>query len=95
MKRFRKRIDSLLGKLSFLQKFVLLFLCGIVIPMVVQNGVYYWQTEKNIQEDMLDKINEALSDKAVKISGALTDALSITRNHYSNELLYQIGRAHV
>lgn len=89
MKRFRKRIDSLLGKLSFLQKFVLLFLCGIVIPMVVQNGVYYWQTEKNIQEDMLDKINEALSDKAVKISGALTDALSITRNHYSNELLYQ------
>ncbi len=88
-KRFRKQIDAVLGKLSFLQKFVLLFLCGIVIPTAVQNGVYYWQTEKNIQEEMLDKINEAMDDKAVKISRALSDALSITRNHYSNELLYQ------
>lgn len=89
MKRFRKWLDRILERLTFLQKFALLFLCGMVIPMVVQNGVYYWQTEKNIQEDMLDKINEALDDKADKISGTLAGALSIARNYYSNEILYR------
>lgn len=89
MGRFRKWIDRFLGRLTFLQKFAILFLCGFALPMVVQNMVSYWQTEKNIQKDMLDKIDEALDDKADKISGTLAGALSVVRNYYSNEILYQ------
>ncbi len=89
MKRLRKWLDDGLGRLSFLQKFILLFCCGIVLPMVVQNGVYYWQTEKNIQEEMLGKINEAMGDKAQKLSETLTGALTVVRSYRDNEILYR------
>lgn len=89
MTGFRRRTDRFLGRLTFLQKFGILFLFGLALPMAVQNVVYYWQTEKNIQEDMLDKIDEALDDKAEKISGTLSGVLSVAHNYYSNELLYR------
>jgi len=89
MGKIGKRIDRTISRLSFLQKFILLFICGVVIPMVVQDLVYYWQTEKNIQEEMLSKINEAMDNKAEKLSGMLGGALSLVRNYYGNEMLYQ------
>lgn len=89
MKEMRKQLDGILGRLSFLQKFVLLFLVGVVMPMVLQNVVYYWQTEKNIQEEMLNKINEAVDDKAQKISDTLAGALSVVRSYNDNEILYR------
>lgn len=89
MTGFRRWTDRFLGRLTFLQKFGILFLFGLALPMAVQNVVYYWQTEKNIQEDMLDKIDEALDDKAEKISGTLSGVLSVAHNYYSNELLYR------
>lgn len=89
MRSFRKWLDKILGRISFLQKFALLFLVGVVMPMVLQNVVYYWQTEKNIQEEMLDKINEAVDDKAQKISDTLSGALSVVRNYNDNEILYR------
>lgn len=85
----RKRIDTFFNRLSFLQKFILLFVCGVVIPMGIQNLVYYWQTEKNIQEEMLEKIDEAMDDKADKISGVLSGAVSLVRSYGSNEMLYR------
>ncbi len=85
----RKRIDTFFNRLSFLQKFILLFICGVVIPMGIQNLVYYWQTEKNIQEEMLEKIDEAMDDKADKISGALSGAVSLIRSYSGNEMLYR------
>ncbi|WP_455620237.1 sensor histidine kinase [Eisenbergiella sp.] len=88
----KKKIISFnyfLNNLSFTKKFVLLFICGIVVPMLVQNMVYYLQTEKNIQEEMLEKINEAMDDKAEKINTILSDALSLAKGYYNNETLYQ------
>lgn len=89
MRSFRKWLGGILGRISFLQKFALLFLVGVVMPMVLQNVVYYWQTEKNIQKEMLDKINEAVDDKAQKISDTLSGALSVVRNYNDNEILYR------
>lgn len=74
---------------SFLQKILFLFLGGVLIPMLILNVVYYRQTEVNIQEEMLAKINEALDDKAGKINGALSGVLSLAGNYYNNEMLYQ------
>lgn len=89
MRKEGNLIDKLTNKLSFLQKFILLFICGVVIPMVVQNLVYYWQTEKNVQEEMLGKLNEAMDDKAEKLSGILEGALTLVRSYYGNEMLYR------
>lgn len=44
---------------------------------------------KNIQKEMLDKINEAVDDKAQKISDTLSRALSVVRNYNDNEILYR------
>lgn len=57
--------------------------------MLVQNVVYYWQTEKNIQEEMLQKADEAMDDKAEKINGSLSGILSLARTYYNNETLYR------
>lgn len=89
MNKIRKQLEGIFGRLSFLQKFVLLFLVGVVMPMVLQNVVYYWQTEKNIQEEMLNKINEAVDDKAQKISDTLAGALSVVRSYNDSEILYR------
>lgn len=85
----KKIMDSFFNRLSFTEKFIILFLCGIVIPMLVQNVVYYWQTEKNIQEEMLQKADEAMDDKAEKINGSLSGILSLARTYYNNETLYR------
>lgn len=79
----------MIRRFSFLQKMLFLFLCGVMIPMLILNVVYYRQTEVNIQEEMLDKIDEALDDKAEKIAGALSGVLSLAGNYYSNEMLYR------
>nr|WP_300858935.1 sensor histidine kinase [uncultured Acetatifactor sp.] len=68
---------------------MILFLGGVMIPMLILNVVYYRQTEVNIQEEMLEKINEALDDKAEKIAGALSGVLSLAGNYYNNEMLYR------
>lgn len=76
-------------KSSFLQKFIFLFLCGALIPMLILNGVYYRQTEANVQEEMLEKIDEALDDKSGKLARSLAGVISLARNYYSNEMLYR------
>ncbi|MCI9144532.1 MAG: sensor histidine kinase [Lachnospiraceae bacterium] len=74
---------------SFLQKILILFLCGVMIPMLIQNVVYYRQTEANIQKEMLEKIDEALDDKTEKITGELGGILSLAGSYYNNEMLYR------
>ncbi|MCR2046705.1 sensor histidine kinase [Acetatifactor muris] len=79
----------MIRRYTFLQKILILFLGGVMIPMLILNVVYYRQTEVNIQEEMLEKINEALDDKAEKIAGALSGVLSLAGNYYNNEMLYR------
>ncbi|MCI8286600.1 MAG: sensor histidine kinase [Lachnospiraceae bacterium] len=79
----------MIRRYTFLQKKLILFLGGVMIPMLILNVVYYRQTEVNIQEEMLEKINEALDDKAEKIAGALSGVLSLAGNYYNNEMLYR------
>lgn len=89
MKKIRKSLKYFLDNLSFAQKFIILFLCVIVIPMVIQDIVYYKQTEKRIQEEMLGKINETLDDKAEKLNTFLSETIYLAKEYYNNETLYQ------
>lgn len=82
------RLNLFLNRLSFVRKFVLLFIFSIAFPVLIQNIVYYRQTEKNIQEEMLGKIDEALDDKAEKLNVMFSDILSLAREYYKNENLY-------
>ena len=81
----------MIRRYTFLQKILILFLGGVMIPMLILNVVYYRQTEVNIQEEMLEKINEALDDKAEKIAGALSVSGRIAQNLYGQQYLSVSG----
>lgn len=83
-----RRLNRFLNKLPFVRKFILLFIFSIAFPVLIQNTIYYWQTEKNIQEEMRGKIDEALDDKAEKLNVMFSDILSLAREYYKNENLY-------
>lgn len=89
MKTLLHKIDSFFNGMAFVKKCFLLFLFSAVIPLVVQNVVYYWQTERKIQEEMLQKINEGMDDKADKINSALSEILFLARSYERNEMLYE------
>ena len=76
MKKFRKTLETIFYRRTFLQKFIFFFLCGVLFPMLFQNLVYYRQTEVNVQEEVLEKIDEAMDDKAAKLEGSLADVLT-------------------
>lgn len=89
MKTLLHKIDSFFNSMAFVQKCILLFLFSAVIPLAVQNVVYYWQTERKIQEEMLEKIDEGMDDKADKINSALSEILFLARSYERNEMLYE------
>lgn len=89
MKKLKTSINHFFNNLSFKKKFICLFLCGIAIPMLILNIVYYWQTEKNVQEELLGKINDAMDDKAERINNTLSDTLSLVKGYYDNETIYR------
>lgn len=89
MNKVGKTLKIIFYRSTFLQKFIFLFLCGVLIPMLFQNLVYYRQTEENVQQEMLEKIDEAMDDKAGKLESSLAGVLTLARNYYSNEMLYQ------
>lgn len=89
MKKFTIIFNRFFNSLSFKKKFIGLFSCGIAIPMLILNIVYYWQTEKNVQEEILGKINDAMDDKAERINNMLSDTLALVKGYYDNETLYR------
>ena len=60
MKTWLRKVDSFFNGMVFIQKCFILFFFGAFLPLAIQNVVYYWQTERNIQEEMLQKANEGM-----------------------------------
>lgn len=57
--------------------------------MFFLNVVYYFQTERNVQEEILKKMDEAMDEKAEKLNKVLSDILTLTKGYYNNETFYQ------
>lgn len=87
MKTLMRKIDSFLNGILFIQKCFILFLFCVFLPLAVQNMVFYWQTEQNIQKEMLQKANEGMDDKAERIESMLSEILFLARNYERNEML--------
>ncbi len=70
---------NFLSRISLLKKMLILFIGCAIIPITTQAYFYYIDTEKSIQENMLQKVSETLDDKAYKLSGELSTALALSR----------------
>ena len=89
MKTWLRKVDSFFNGMVFIQKCFILFFFGAFLPLAIQNVVYYWQTERNIQEEMLQKANEGMDDKADRVESALSEVLFFARSYGRNEMLYE------
>lgn len=89
MQNKKRKSLSFINSLSFTRKITLIFIIGILVPIVILNIVYYWQTERNVQEEMLTKLNGAMDDKEEKINSSLLGALSLSKIFDENVTLYQ------
>ena len=71
-----------------LKKILILFIGSVAIPLGIQNIVYYRQIEANIQSQMIQRLETALTDKADKLNAYLSGAVSLARLYHRNEQLY-------
>ncbi len=77
-----------MNKISMFEKLLILFIGCVAIPLGIQNIVYYKQIEENIQKQMVQRLDEALTDKADKLNGYLSGAVSLLRLYHRKEQLY-------
>ncbi len=69
-------------------KFALLIFIAITIPAAIQTAVYFVQAETYIREELLEKTNESIDDKATKIAKSLNGTLYLVNLHQKEEDIY-------
>lgn len=70
-----------------MEKMLILFIGCAIVPITTQAYFYYVDTEKSIQDNMLQKVSETLDDKAYKIAGEISTALALSRRLVKDDSL--------
>ncbi len=78
-----------LNNFSIKQKMMLIFIGCVIIPFFIQNVFYVSAAEKNIQNEMLQRLKLSLSEKTNKVNGCITGTMSLVLRYNANELLYK------
>lgn len=61
----------------------------MIVPIAIQNVFYYHNVEKNIQDEMLQRMNSTIEEKAAKLNGSFSGVITLTRNYKNNEMVYR------
>lgn len=67
---------------------MLIFIGCVILPFLIQNVFYLNNTEKNIQEEMIQRLKLSLSDKKSKVNGCIKGVLSLALRYNTNESFY-------
>ena len=67
---------------------MLIFIGCVIVPFIIQNIFYLNTTEKNIQEEMIQRLKLSLSDKKNKVNGCISGATSLALRYNTNETIY-------
>lgn len=79
----------MITKKSAFGKLAILIFFAITIPAVIQTAVYFVQAETNIRNELLEKTNESIDDKATKIVSSLNGSLSSVNFCRKDEEIYR------
>ena len=79
---------QLLSNLSISQKMILLFVGSVILPLFIQNAFFFKETEDNIQNDMMRRLTQSLNEKAGRVNGTLSAAMTLVNRFRTNEQLY-------
>lgn len=83
-------INRFLNNISLAKKILILFIGGVLIPLAIQYFSYYKETEKNIQNAMITKLNSAMDDKAEILNGNFSRINVVTKSYSKNMHLYRL-----
>ncbi len=79
---------QMLSNLSISQKMILLFVGSVILPLFIQNAFFFKETEDNIQKDMMRRLTQSLNEKASRVNGTLSAAMTLVNRFRTNEQLY-------
>lgn len=85
--RTRKPLQ-MLSNLSISQKMILLFVGSVILPLIIQNAFFFKETEDNIQSNMMRRLTQLLNEKAGRVNGTLSAAVTLVNRFRTNEQLY-------
>ncbi len=68
---------------------MLVFVGCVIMPLFIQNTFYYSDAEKNIQNEMLQRLTQNLSEKAGKVEGCISGTITLSVRYNANEELYK------
>jgi len=90
-KDFKRQIigNGVLNNFSISQKMMLIFVGCVILPLLIQNIFYYSATEKNIQNEVMQRLTQSLSEKTSKVNGCIWGTISLSRRYNTNEELYK------
>lgn len=81
--------NRLLNNFSISQKMMLIFVGCVILPLLIQNIFYYSVTEKNIQNQVMQRLTQSLSEKTSKVNGCISGTLALSFRYNTNEELYK------
>lgn len=82
-------LDRLLNDFSISQKMMLIFVGCVILPFLIQNIFYYNATEKNIQNEVMQRLTQSLSEKTGKVNGCISGTISFSLRYNTNQELYK------
>lgn len=87
-----KRVLSarILNNLSISKKMMIVFIGCVILPLFIQSMFYYNTAEKNIQNQVIQRLTQSLNEKANKIDGCINGAMSLSFRYSTNEELYEL-----
>ncbi len=81
--------NRLLNNFSISQKMMLIFVGCVILPLFIQNIFYYSVTENNIQNEVMQRLTQSLSEKTSKVNGCISGTLALSFRYNTNEELYK------
>lgn len=68
---------------------ILIFIGCAILPLIIVNVFYYSTTEKNVQNEVMQKLVQTLSEKTSKVNGSISGTISLSNHYNSNEQIYK------
>jgi two-component system sensor histidine kinase YesM len=66
---------------------LLIFVGCVILPLLIQNIFYYSTTEKNIQNEVMQRLTQSLSEKTSKVNGCISGTISLSLRYNTTEEL--------
>jgi two-component system sensor histidine kinase YesM len=84
-----KKINNILNSLTLSKKIVLIFIGATFFPLFMQNLFYYSDTEKKIQSEMMQRLDNSLVEIKNGVNNCISETINLSLRYNTNEEMYK------